>query len=338
MDEWVTTLPPRPQTNPRWLTESYQGMEKDIADELHSRLFWKAWDGKEETLEQESDFARANAEAASKALLQVGNLQGSLGRSLDLLLWRFSKNNLFRFLDGEFSSIKEFLEFRFYDESHEPRFEVTSSEYADLNTLLTEVLPMLEQSGKVDIEKLMCIPTKYTKVRRVMPRIRQAVQNAKLSIEPVEKNYEEAFEHAKSLEKTNGAQYAKAIKDLERVAGKLKKAEEEATTLMANSVYTILDFVGRDTVKIGDKEVRVTARNINSLLDGQLPPEIVAPPKIPGNQFFLPAETVFVIRTTNQVHAGLVERALSGIISEWKLEDGLAFVKTMKDLLLRKTL
>ncbi len=155
----------------RWITEKYPGAEEDIERDYIAYFFWKTWDGKEATLDNDMLRARALANAKMQALTQTNFLAGMSERSVLLQLYKANKTRWFQYVD-EMSSIYELLEAIYAEEVQN---HPNSGKRWEVKTLLEKVVPLLEAMG-VSMETIISIPNNLTKARSTVSSINQLLK------------------------------------------------------------------------------------------------------------------------------------------------------------------
>lgn len=160
-----------PSVMPRWLTESYPGMEKDIEGWFTSYYFWRNWNGKEESLTTAKLKARANAQARYKSMLQTESLKFATGKSLWLQMTTL-KTGWYKYIT-EVEDTKEFLNLVLQDKREN---DPDSTSIYDIDFILNTLLPTMEKLG-VPKENIICIPGNMTKAKLAVPSLRQIAKN-----------------------------------------------------------------------------------------------------------------------------------------------------------------
>jgi hypothetical protein len=155
---------------PRWVVSDYEGAEREFSDWIASALYWLRWDNKVLT---EGEKARALAEAKDAAIRRSIALQGFMERATMWQLYKARHEQWIMLLGEEYDNFNEYLAALIEDNQDIMRMHGGS--FTDYKYLLTTLMPVLESHG-VDIEKLMSMRGKWSKLRDVIPSIRQAVE------------------------------------------------------------------------------------------------------------------------------------------------------------------
>lgn len=155
---------------PKWLGETYPGIEKDIAKDLYSMIFWdmaarQAQTGKPYDLHDSTVKARLVSEAILKAAERSQNLQGDVQRSVYELIYLAKKTGAWQMGLYEYASMEEWLR------SKLPNFE--KGQYYDIKFLLDDLFPLLEQLGDTyHPENLLKFQEEWSKTRASIPYMR----------------------------------------------------------------------------------------------------------------------------------------------------------------------
>lgn len=165
----MAEIPPKwDGTVPNWALSGYIGAEKDFSEWLYSVVFWDMWDGQFETLSDAEAMARAEAIARTKVLERTFALYDTLDQAKAWQLMHAHQNGWYRLTPSEPSSILEFLQNML--EGVQPG----SSQAVDLGFAISTLVPALVQMG-VDGEKLIAVPTRWSKTRVAIPSLRKAL-------------------------------------------------------------------------------------------------------------------------------------------------------------------
>jgi hypothetical protein len=136
---------------------------------MYQVLFWKDWNGKEGTLDSTEAVQRASALAKLGTLEKTFYMDSLVERAMGFQLYRAVKEGWQRWLPAEYNTVGELLSVML-EETPE-----NTSKFRDLRYLIETVLPALERAG-VDPEKLIAIPSQWSKARVSIPAIRQALE------------------------------------------------------------------------------------------------------------------------------------------------------------------
>jgi hypothetical protein len=161
-------LPDKPESVPEWALSNFNGDEQNFSEWMYRVLFWKDWDGNEESLDHPEAVQRASALAKLGTLEKTFYMDSLVERAMGFQLYRAVKEGWQRWLPAEYSTVGELLSVML-EETPE-----NTSKYRDLRYLIETVLPALERAG-VDPEKLIAIPEQWSKARVSIPAIRTAV-------------------------------------------------------------------------------------------------------------------------------------------------------------------
>lgn len=167
----LTKLPPKYnfRETPRWVTESYIGVEEDILNWLWSFYFWSEWDGREANLNDTYSKSRANAEAKMKSMKHTGELKGAVGRSFYIQLYEAQKHGWYRMMEIE--DVNELLSYML-DEATEK--DPDGGARYEIKFLIDTLLPLIERAG-VPKELALAIPQNITKARAAVSTVRRII-------------------------------------------------------------------------------------------------------------------------------------------------------------------
>lgn len=155
---------------PRWLGESYPGIEKDIARDVFSAIFWdmtqrQAKDGQPYDLQDQVVKARLMSEAILKAAERSQTLQEDVHRSVYELIYLAKKTGAWQMGLYEYASIEEWLKNKL------PNFE--RGQMYDIKFLLEQLFPLLESLGdNYHPENLLKFQEEWSKTRASIPYMR----------------------------------------------------------------------------------------------------------------------------------------------------------------------
>jgi hypothetical protein len=172
-EPFLLTIPPKPDLTkpPRFLVESYTGMEHDVEPWLYSYYFWRFWDGKEDSLKDVAMRARSSADSRFKVLNQTNALKGASEKSVIYQLYEAQRTGWYRFVN-EMEDVRELIE-AMYEQAKAQ--DEDGGERYELEFILKTLLPTLESLG-VPKELIVGIPTNISKARASVSTLRQMIQ------------------------------------------------------------------------------------------------------------------------------------------------------------------
>lgn len=162
----LTVLPGKILNVPRWATETYPEMEKDISEYIHAAMFQRRFGDK--PLSGDSQIMRANSEALAETMVQTIALKAAVERAEVWQAIQADKTAFFRLLPGEYNTISEWLTEAFGD------LDGDDSRAPDVAFWLEKLLPKLEKLG-VPPEEVVAVPQKFSKARAATPALRRAM-------------------------------------------------------------------------------------------------------------------------------------------------------------------
>lgn len=174
MTDQTYDLPERidPDAVPRWVTEMYVGMEKDIEAWYVSYFFYRTWDGKLESLDSAKAKARAKAEAKYKSVIQTRALAIAAEGSVHLQTYDGFQKGWHKYVN-EIEDAKELVEHILNVEKDK---NPQSAAVYELTFIYDTLMPALEKLN-VPKEMVLCIPANMTKAKWGVKSLRQIINN-----------------------------------------------------------------------------------------------------------------------------------------------------------------
>lgn len=169
-EEWELPVPiDYSKGAPKWLNASYPGVEKDIARDIFSAIFWDmVVKGSEKGPFNLADGvvkARLMSEAILKAAERSQNLEGDVQRSVYELIYLAKKTGAWQMGLYEYASIEEWLRNKL------PNFE--HGQLYDIKFLLEQLFPLLESLGdNYHPKNLLKFQEEWSKTRASIPYMR----------------------------------------------------------------------------------------------------------------------------------------------------------------------
>lgn len=284
---------------PRWLRESYPGMEADMAKDLHSSRFWREFGDYYEKQEfSGNDLDRAVAEAYSDSAVHANTLKGGMDRVFTLMMWKIRKTGLYMLLSGEHENIREWLLAKL------DAGDISDSERSNVLYLLEEFLPALD-SVNFDPDELLLIPEKWTAARAAVPHLRRITQLYRQELEAKEALLAET-------EKKNDK----------------RQIQKEISSISSNFEDEV-----RRTFNVIEHE---SYRDIPSILKGES--KAPQPDPIAAGQLIkMPDETYWlIVPCPNKIYLSMIQKAISKIVKTWEWRGPMAIVQNISDMLLGK--
>lgn len=165
----ITRIPDRVGAGcPRWVLETYEGMEKDIAEYIRSAVFHDRF-ANVERLDSPDAIARANAEAMTEAMGRTIAMVGALERAEVFQAMLADRLAIFKYLPAEYGTIQEWLTAIYGD------LDGDDTRLVDMSFWVKTMLPKLERIG-VPAEKVIGVPQQFSKARAATPLLRRAVE------------------------------------------------------------------------------------------------------------------------------------------------------------------
>jgi hypothetical protein len=176
--------PQRPPANPRWQTEEYEGMERDMADDTFAGMYWSIRDSAEERgVPFDEKDAQAQAQAISDAMTRAAIhskvIKDAMGRAHHINIQRVKNNGFYR-TSGEFDDISQWLMSRI------PEYAEDSGRLSDIMFLHNVLVPTIQKLGNGTVADLTKIPENWIKTTSAVPYLRDAAD----IMEAVEKKYD----------------------------------------------------------------------------------------------------------------------------------------------------
>jgi hypothetical protein len=174
------TTPPKPKGKPpRWLIEEYQGMEKDIADDIYAAIYWKLRGEAEEKamnakkkFEPDNDLniqAQLIADSITEAATQANRLQSGAERASHQLIQIINDMGLFRMVREEYDNIEQWLADRI------PELPAGSGGLSNANYLHNIFLPLVREYGNgLSTQALLELKENWSKTQAAVPFMRQS--------------------------------------------------------------------------------------------------------------------------------------------------------------------
>jgi len=157
---------------PRWATEKYHGMEKDIEEWLVSYYFWKEWEGKEDALTTKPAKSRAVALAKYKTLAQTNAIKFASDSSAFIQWYDAAKNGWFHHIK-EIDDVKELMNHILENEKEKDPY---GSSVYDIDFIVNTLIPVCEQN-KIPKEVILCIPQNLSKAKQGVATMRKIMAN-----------------------------------------------------------------------------------------------------------------------------------------------------------------
>lgn len=326
--------PPRPNGSFKWLTETYDGMESDLAQDAYASFYWKIRDrlaieaGQEgKDFEPDDDSTLNNqirADAVSAASLQLDDLEDGSQRAKMQLWWVIKQNQLFRMTPQEYDSIEEFLSDRV------PRLSPTSGEFYDIKFIMDELFPLLERvKNGWKPKDIIALKDEWSKSRASIPYMRQLVREIQfaekaneLQIKRSEKRLQKAEVKVRSastpIEKKNAEEEVSQIKhEIQEYKKEQEALYEVAKKKFQDGMDTVIGAITNPNVSAYDGENSIK----NVLFNNKQVVLYKAEKFLTGNN-----TTVYMIEVPNH-YERTFESMTKGLLEFGVYTDGLTLFK-----------
>ena len=322
---------------PKWFTESYDGMEADIADDIlsaiyHSRLKALNETGKVETQEDAVIASTLIADALMASVEQLDNIDDGAQRAMMRNIWSVHSNNYHRMTKEEYDTPTEWLIDKI------PTLKKNDkSTLSNILFLLEHFFPMLEKIGNGwEPEKLLAIRDNWSKARETLPTLRQLLIDLESAPKPIQERIVEQVEkqeklkmEAMVLEGTPKEEEAlKKVevvgKDIEKLIDKQEKVVEKAQEVFTKEVGRVLDLIADEkvTVNVGPNSVKAILSNPDKKYT-----------VFEGLQAIIPGHTIFYV-VVKSGYERTMQSATKNFVN-WQVTDP-AVIKRDVDKLFKK--
>lgn len=285
---------------PRWMTEVYPGIEKEIVNDVHRAMFWKEYRKVIDKLNTPDAVKRANAVALSNATVHAVVLAPAMERASILALWELKKKNAYAFVDpeAEYESIKEWLAAKL------TTVDTNHGAYSEIRFMLEQLLPWFEKVGEIP-EEILTIPMRYTKMRRVISTLRQQFEEFHSDIDYIDQLKREKI---KEIKESSNEEVKEIKKEIKKIEKEYTEQEEEAIEKFTSVVTATLQLIADDSSsRDAEKEVRKLRAGYTG-----------TPPKINGEEFLLDENrSIIVVKCPNRYYAHEIRSKLKSVIEEW---------------------
>jgi hypothetical protein len=316
---------------PKWMSETYAGMEEDVAHDIYSAIFWA-------TLKKDIELAQANgtpppdmndvlvrsaeiAKTIMAAAEHIPNVTDASQRAFYSLVYKVKKNNLQRLTRDEYGTIEEWLTDRL------EQLPEGSGELSDISFLMGEVFPMLEKiKGGFEPANVLSLSSYWSKTRAAIPYLRFITNQHKDAVHEVEHEMEKTTKRIIKLEAVqrnrapDDPKYEETRVRIEELRGVSVELEEKLETVVTEStekwksgVEKTLNIIADASVKPWGKEGERTVKA--ALFQGEKSDIKV----YEGYQGVLPGRSLFVLILPSR-YERTVTNALGGLV-DWKLVD-----------------
>jgi hypothetical protein len=322
------------------MSETYPGMEEDVAHDIYSAIFWSTL--AKDVAEAEKNGApppdmndvMARSSEIAKTIMAAAehlpNVKDASERAFYTLVYMVKKNNLQQLSKNEYSTIEEWLVDRLES------LPAGSGEMSDITFLMGEVFPMLEKiKGGFEPANLLSLQSYWSKTRAAIPYLRfitgrhkDAVNEVGHEIEKTTKRVVrlEALQRERTPDHKQFGPTEERLKELRSVLVELNEKQEtvaqEATAVWKEGVDKTLKIIADTNVKPWGKEGERTVKA--ALFNG----EKADVRMYEGFQGVLPGRSLFVLILPSR-YERTVENALSGLV-DWKLVDPTAMADELR--------
>jgi hypothetical protein len=316
---------------PKWMSETYPGMEEDVAHDIYSAIFWSTM--QKDVAEAEKNgtpppdmndvIARSSeiAKTIMAAAEHLPNVKDASERAFYALVYKVKKNNLQQLSKNEYDTIEEWLVDRM------ETLPAGSGEMSDITFLMGEVFPMLEKiKGGFEPTNLLSLQSYWSKTRAAIPYLRFITNRHKETVNELGHEIEKTTKRVirlQALQRDRTPTHRKfgpteaRIKELRGALVELNEKQEvvveKATEIWKEGVGKTLKIIADNEVKPWGKEGERTVKA--SLFNG----EKADIRMYEGFQGVLPGRSLFVLILPSR-YERTVQNALSGLV-DWKLTD-----------------
>jgi hypothetical protein len=333
MEQWEIPEPPIKDV-PRWMTEDYPGMEKDIAKDLYSAVFWS------EHLKavKEAEIAgrpipdpsemlvrtREMAKSLMSAVIHARKKSEAFDRAFAFLAWKVKQTGAYHF--GEYETVIEFL----VDAGIRDR----GGELNDIKFLLEDFFPMLTQMKAVgwSVEDVLAIEDNWSRTRAAIPFIRHAADELVATTTGLDKQLKEKRVERDGLNdkldkldgmgmhdtpdyETVAEKYDDLVDQIDKLQDQIPGEKEKAQKKFNDTFAAILAVIPDETVKPwssnpADKTVRtvLTKQPEFTIYDGQMT-------AIPGGNIFVMIVPQTLERAIQSALTNMVQFSISDPIA-----------------------
>ena len=240
---------------PSYYTESYTGMEQDMAEDIYATMYWKRRDmleaeGKWESIEKSAGHALMIANTIMDAAPQADEMANAMERAKFRILMTIDKYKLYHLAKREYDSFEEYLTDRL-------TMSENKSETSQLVFLIDQFIPIVNKLGdNFDVNELLKMREAWSKAKETVPYLRQQINLFLNATKPIDTEIENVTTYLDKLEfrstiteegdkeleeiKESIKIQSKKKKDLEKKKGKLI---EEANVELQEAVVKVLNVV-----------------------------------------------------------------------------------------------
>jgi len=251
---------------PKYLYKSYDGMEKDIADDVFSILYHQnkkklEKKGPVDDVKDQVVLAKLTAEAMVEAGSHLDGLNDASKRASALNLWRTYKNNYHNMTKEEYGSTTEWLLGKLQTKK-------SLGEASNICFLLEHFFPLLE-SLNVNPEELLGLSDNWAKTRASIPYMRHITKEMRECADPIlesiEKEKTKLRKLSFELETTEPGEEADKIKEeIETISDNLNILAKEQKKVYEDASKEFTKKVGKVLKSIGDPNIEAN-RGPNSI-------------------------------------------------------------------------
>ena len=252
---------------PKWMFENYEKMDADIAEDIHSAIYYMRADqlGLEELPEDEVLHARLIAETVMASVLQADTISEASGRAFLRQLWETQKNGYYHLAPEEYATMQEWLIDKI------PRLKPSSGELYDTLYLLEHVFPMLEKIGNNwDPQKLLSFRENWSKTRATLPFFHKITKDMNMTLKDIDQRIDkikvELAVNLNKIEELEGEEHELMQQKIDEVKEELviftkEKAETEKEVIekWKHGVDKALSVIVDPTIPAGDNHAIRTA-------------------------------------------------------------------------------
>ena len=311
------------QVPQKWLGATYPGVEKDIAKDLFSVIFWdmsthQAISGVAYDLQDNVVKARLVSEAILRATERSQGLQGDMQRAMYELIYIAKQTGAWQMGLYEYATLEEWLKSRLPDLEG-------SGELYDIKFLLDHLFPLLEEIGDTfQPSNLLKMQEEWSKTRASIPYMRglyneyiAAAQVFDTKIEKKKKEKDKLIKKQAALD-IESSEYHQNVIELATIIDDIKKVEAEKGPATEKALEVFVNGIQKTLNIIADPEVSVRAgeKNISTELRGMRQPDRKL---YNGYVATMRERTIFVFSVPNRLQRA-IETALKYIM-QFKMTD-----------------
>jgi len=305
---------------PKWFTETYDGMETDIADDILSAIYYSRRKtlGKKETEEDAVVASTLIADALMCSVEQLDSVGDATERAMMRNIWSVHSNNFHRMTKEEYDTPTEWL----IDKIPTLKKDDKSS-LSNILFLLEHFFPMLEKIGHGwEPEKLLSIRDNWSKARETLPTLRQLLIDLTSAPLPIDERIKEQITLKEQAQVEivvyeGTAKETKLREKIETIDKNIEKLQEKQETVIEKAQEVFTKEVGRVLDLIADEKITVNVgpNSVKAILSNPDRKYTV----FNGLQAIVPGHTVFYVVVKSGYERTMISATKNFV--EWQVTD-----------------